>query len=67
MPVRIGTPQSVVGLSDIVNNPIYATGVGLLHYGAKRQRQSGKRRRKGSSNSGESGWSKLKSWFQGGV
>ncbi|MEM8594749.1 MAG: cell division protein FtsA, partial [Pseudomonadota bacterium] len=33
MPVRLGTPQGVSGLSDIVRNPIYATGVGLLHYG----------------------------------
>lgn len=67
VPVRIGTPQSVVGLSDIVNNPIYATGVGLLHYGAKRQRQQSKRRRRGGSASGESGWSKFKQWLQGGV
>ena len=31
MPVRIGTPVNIKGLSDIVNNPIYSTGVGLLH------------------------------------
>jgi len=35
--VRIGMPQSVHGLTDIVKNPIYSTGVGLLHYGLKRQ------------------------------
>ena len=35
MPVRIGTPVNVKGLSDIVNNPIYSTGVGLLHFGAQ--------------------------------
>ena len=33
MPVRLGVPQNVTGLTDIVNNPIYATGVGLLKYG----------------------------------
>lgn len=38
MPVRIGMPQSVNGLADIVRNPIYATGVGLLLYGMKQQR-----------------------------
>jgi len=36
-PVRIGMPQTVHGLTDIVKNPIYSTGVGLLHYGLKRQ------------------------------
>ena len=36
-PVRIGVPQDVKGLSDIVRNPIYSTGVGLLLYGVKQQ------------------------------
>lgn len=36
-PVRIGTPQAVEGLTDIVRNPIYSTGVGLLQYGLKQQ------------------------------
>ena len=35
--VRIGFPQNVNGLSDIVRNPIYSTGVGLLLYGLKQQ------------------------------
>src|SRR5690606_29605622 len=34
-PVRIGSPQNVKGLADIVRNPIYSTGVGLLLYGLK--------------------------------
>lgn len=33
MPVRIGFPQHVAGLTDVVQNPIYSTGVGLLLYG----------------------------------
>ena len=33
MPVRLGSPQQVQGLKDIVDNPIYSTGVGLLIYG----------------------------------
>ncbi len=36
-PVRIGSPQDVDGLTDIVRNPIYSTGVGLLQYGLKQQ------------------------------
>jgi len=35
MPVSIGKPTNVTGLIDIVRNPIYATAVGLLLYGAK--------------------------------
>ncbi len=33
MPVRLGMPQHVGGLVDVVRNPIHATGVGLLLYG----------------------------------
>jgi len=32
MPVRLGVPQYVSGLSEVVSNPIHATGVGLLLY-----------------------------------
>jgi cell division protein FtsA len=35
-PVRLASPQFVVGLDDVVSNPIYATGVGLLHYALQR-------------------------------
>ena len=33
MPVRLGVPHGVKGLGDVVRNPIYSTGVGLLLYG----------------------------------
>lgn len=33
MPVSIGMPKHLAGLKDIVRNPVYATGVGLLQYG----------------------------------
>jgi cell division protein FtsA len=32
MPVRLGVPQYVSGLVEVVSNPIHATGVGLLLY-----------------------------------
>jgi cell division protein FtsA len=38
MPVRVGAPANVKGLGDIVKNPIYATGVGLLQYGIRQQK-----------------------------
>lgn len=37
MPVRLGVPTHVGGLIDVVSSPIYATGVGLVLYGLKRQ------------------------------
>ncbi|MEX2489744.1 MAG: cell division protein FtsA [Pseudomonadales bacterium] len=37
MPVSIGKPKGITGLTDIVRNPIYSTAVGLLLYGAKQQ------------------------------
>ena len=36
-PVRQGTPQYVSGLSDVVRNPVHATGVGLLLYGSREE------------------------------
>jgi len=32
VPVRLGVPQQVKGLADVVRNPIYSTAVGLLLY-----------------------------------
>lgn len=37
VPTRLGTPRGISGLVDVVNNPMYATGVGLVIYGAKNQ------------------------------
>lgn len=35
LPTRIGNPTGVGGLKDIIHDPNYATGVGLVLYGAK--------------------------------
>lgn len=61
MPVRLGSPQDVAGLNDIVRNPIYATGVGLLQYGMKQQKAQGKR---GGRNT-VSFLQRIKQWVQG--
>ncbi len=34
LPVRRGNPLNIGGLTDVVNSPIYATGVGLVKYGS---------------------------------
>jgi len=63
VPVRVGVPQYVTGLADVVRNPIYATGAGLLlfarqhHVGGDRQFVSG---------SGFKGvWTRMRNWFNG--
>ncbi len=63
MPVRIGRPNHVTGLADIIHNPIYATGVGLLVY-ALRQRNS-QHNVSLTQPSMKSLWSRMKNWFQG--
>ena len=37
LPVRRGMPRGIGGLVDVVKSPMYATGVGLVVYGAKHQ------------------------------
>ncbi len=61
MPVRLGCPQNIQGLSDIVNNPIYSTGVGLLLYGLEQQREGGRGQ---ESEQGEGLVSRIKAWFK---
>ncbi len=41
MPVRLASPKGVSGLTDITDNPIYSTAVGLLLYAVKQQKRNG--------------------------
>ena len=63
MPVRIGHPQQVEGLVDVVRNPVYATGVGLLHFAGRNLRA----RSTGAITAGgaQGPLQRMKSWFQG--
>lgn len=63
MPVRLGAPQSARGISDVVRNPIYATGVGLLHYALKMQGEGNVVFC--SKEQEEPLLAKIKRWFQG--
>jgi len=63
MPVRLGMPQHVTGLVDVVKNPIHATGVGLLIFGSQQQSSEFS---DNTDDSNETGlFTKMKSWFQG--
>jgi len=63
MPVRLGMPRHVGGLSEVVSNPRYATGVGLVLMG----KQQVERHIQGQleSSAFERVWEKMRSWFQG--
>ena len=64
MPVRIGMPQHVTGMVEVLTNPSYATGAGLLLYGYEQLYQGG--RPELISDVGVRGvWGKMKGWFQG--
>ncbi|MGF1642616.1 MAG: cell division protein FtsA [Thiotrichales bacterium] len=60
MPVRLGLPQHVKGLVEVVRNPIYATGVGLLLYGLQSRRSA-----RHDAPRRESLRARLKRWLSG--
>ncbi len=63
MPVRLGIPQYVTGLVDVVRNPIHATGVGLLLCGLQHKEE---RRQDYPSNAGLEGiFQRMVNWFKG--
>jgi len=69
LPARRGFPIGIVGLVDVINNPIYATGVGLILYGFRHQ-PSKKRTRltKGKSFkkflNGKGLLNRMREWFK---
>ena len=63
LPVRLGSPKYLGGLSEVVRNPIYSTGVGLVQFGHANQaspRQTPKQESKIGAFFG-----RIKHWFQG--
>jgi cell division protein FtsA len=63
MPVRLGLPQHVKGVADVVQSPIYATGVGLLLYA--RENSQGTSRARAMPVSVQGVWERMQSWFKG--
>jgi cell division protein FtsA len=59
MPVSLGHPKYITGLNDIVRNPVYATGVGLLLYGQSREEETHVRGRGTSSGY----WNRMRQWM----
>lgn len=62
LPTRLGKPRGISGLVDVVNNPMYATGVGLVLYGAKNQPE--KKFRIRDTNIFNRIMTRMKKWFK---
>jgi cell division protein FtsA len=60
MPVRMGGPENVTGLTEVTRNPMYSTGVGLLIYGKEHQGIA-----KTTDTEQGSFFQKMKNWVQG--
>jgi cell division protein FtsA len=63
VPVRLGLPAQVRGLSDVVRNPIYSTGVGLLLYA--RENTTATSRSAALTGNVAGVLERMKSWFKG--
>jgi cell division protein FtsA len=62
LPTRLGKPRGIKGLTDVVNNPMYATGVGLVIFGARKEPE--KKFRIRDRNIFNSLINRMKRWFK---
>lgn len=62
MPVRLGTPMHVKGLTDYVSDASYATSFGLLRFG---QMKLNEQLREKEQKETSKWWKRLQSWFRG--
>jgi len=63
VPVRLGVPAQVNGLGDVIRNPIYSTGVGLLQYA--RENTVGANRVGMLANNVAGMYDRMRGWFRG--
>jgi len=63
VPVRLGLPGQVKGLSDVVRSPIYSTAVGLLLYARENSAPASRAAALGGNVAGV--FERMKSWFKG--
>jgi len=65
LPVRVGGPIGIGGLQDIVSNPIFSTGVGLILYSMRHEPAGSQRRGMGAGDHGgkiSTALSRMKGW-----
>lgn len=65
MPVRLGKPQRIAGLVDVAQDPMYATGVGLLLYGGQHQGGRFGGLKPEENRDKQKIFERMKSWFKG--
>lgn len=63
LPVKLGLPQGVNGMSDKIKNPVYSTGIGLVHYANKHRLNGDDFWDIDESNAFEKIWERMKRWF----
>ncbi|MEM7193580.1 MAG: cell division protein FtsA [Pseudomonadota bacterium] len=63
LPVRLGLPNYSGGLSEVVRNPIYATGIGLVQFG--HANKTHQQHRSDEPGKFRSILTRMKSWFRG--
>lgn len=62
MPVRLGEPLNVKGLTDYVSDASYATSIGLLRFGQLKLNEQLKERERHETTKW---WKRVQSWFKG--
>lgn len=62
MPVRLARPVGVSGLSDVINNPIYSTAVGLLLFAAGQENKKSLNKR--VQDDKKSPFGRIKDWLK---
>ena len=64
MPVRRGMPSNIGGLVDVVSNPMFATGVGLILYAVKDHEKKEVKKKFADKASFNNVFSKMKGWVK---
>lgn len=62
MPVRVGSPHGISGLTDVINSPLYSTATGLVIYGMT-HKMKGKKAKLSGGNIFKNVLSRMKEWF----
>jgi cell division protein FtsA len=63
MPVRLGLPQQIKGLGEVLQNPTYSTAVGLLLYA--RENTASPLRIEGIGGGVKGAWQRVRGWVRG--
>ena len=63
LPVRVGTPQNLQGLTDVLESPAYATSVGLLLWGMRQSSQA-EQEPKRTPRAPSAAWQRTRDWFR---